>query len=134
MNLKFFFLKIMKGKNSQIFLLKKVGGALIRGGALNRDYTVFSLILGASQACIQNFRQIGQETEKLWRFIKIFECSGSRGHYWPWGRCQKMKIAISYSFGLNRSTCLTSIPNFIEIGWKTKKLRHCSLRSARAGG
>ena len=30
----------MKGKNSHVFLLKKVGGALIRGGALNRDYTV----------------------------------------------------------------------------------------------
>ena len=42
MNLKFFFLKIMKGKNSQIFFLKKVGGALIRGGALNRDYTVWA--------------------------------------------------------------------------------------------
>ena len=34
------FLKIMKGKNSHVFLLKKVGGALIRVGALNRDYTV----------------------------------------------------------------------------------------------
>ena len=31
----------MKGKNSHVFLLKKVGGALIRVGALNRDYTVF---------------------------------------------------------------------------------------------
>ena len=30
----------MKGKNSHVFLLKKVGGALIRVGALNRDYTV----------------------------------------------------------------------------------------------
>ena len=45
MNLKFFFLKIMKGKNSQIFFLKKVGGALIRGGALNRDYTVILITL-----------------------------------------------------------------------------------------
>ena len=31
----------MKGKNSHVFLLKKVGGALIRVGALNRDYTDF---------------------------------------------------------------------------------------------
>ena len=30
----------MKRKNSHVFLLKKVGGALIRVGALNRDYTV----------------------------------------------------------------------------------------------
>ena len=34
------FLKIMKGKNSHVFFLKKVGGALIRVGALNRDYMV----------------------------------------------------------------------------------------------
>ena len=32
----------MKRKNSYVFLLKKVGGALIRVGALNRDYTVFA--------------------------------------------------------------------------------------------
>ena len=38
--LKIFLKKIMKGKNSHVFLLKKVGGALIRVGALNRDYTV----------------------------------------------------------------------------------------------
>ena len=37
---KSFFKKVMKRKNSHVFLLKKVGGALIRGGALNRDYTV----------------------------------------------------------------------------------------------
>ena len=35
-----FIKKIMKEKNSHVFLLKIVGGALIRVGALNRDYTV----------------------------------------------------------------------------------------------
>ena len=38
--LKKFCNKIHKGKINYVFLLKKVGGALIRVGALNRDSTV----------------------------------------------------------------------------------------------
>ncbi len=33
-------MNFIKGKNSLVFLLKKEGGALIRVGALNRDYMV----------------------------------------------------------------------------------------------
>ena len=36
----FFFFKSRKEKNSHVFLLKKVGGVLIRVGVLDRDYTV----------------------------------------------------------------------------------------------
>ena len=36
----FFFFKSRKEKNSHVFLLKKVGGVLIRVGVLNRDYTI----------------------------------------------------------------------------------------------
>ena len=35
-----FFFLIMKRKNSHVFLLKKVGGVLVRVGVLNRDYTI----------------------------------------------------------------------------------------------
>ena len=42
----------MKGKNSHVFLLKKVGGALIRVGALNRDYTVSVLSAGEAEAVV----------------------------------------------------------------------------------
>ena len=35
-----FFFYIKKRKNSHVFLLKKVGGVLIRVGVLNRDYMI----------------------------------------------------------------------------------------------
>ena len=40
-----FFSKLGKEKIVMPFFLKKVGGALIRVGALNRDYTVFKIVL-----------------------------------------------------------------------------------------
>ncbi len=46
----------MKGKNSHVFLSKKVGGALIRVGALNRDYTV--LVLSEVPSCPNKFGQL----------------------------------------------------------------------------
>ena len=39
----------MKGKNIDVFLPKKVGGALIRVGALNGDYTVVETKLSMSR-------------------------------------------------------------------------------------
>ena len=46
----------MKGKNSHVFLLKKVGGdALIMLGALNRDYTVLYNLKAESFSSLVSF-------------------------------------------------------------------------------
>ena len=54
----------MKGKNSHD-LFKKVGGALIRRGALNRDYTVFEKV------CRSQTRDKVYETEHICRVSMV---------------------------------------------------------------
>ena len=49
----------MKGKNIRVFLLKKLGGALIRVGALNRDYTVVMIFANSGERCLVR-RSLGE--------------------------------------------------------------------------
>ena len=71
---------------------------------------------------------------KLWNIHICHIYGGTTGHWPQQGRCPKLVTDISYLHYHFLWVKWVTIQNFIKIGWKIKKLHHCSLCSAGAEG